>query len=152
MKPKEKRIETLRRIVSTRQMSSQEEVLQALAENGISVLQSTLSRDMKQLKIVKVAQGGRYVYVLPSEVHEGYRRVHRSTVRIQDLPGFVSLNFSGNIGVIKTLPGYAGGVAYHIDNAGCDEILGTIAGDDTIFFVRKEGVADEDIFNLEIEK
>ena len=55
-------------------------------------------------------------------------------------PGFVSINFSGNIGVIKTRPGYASSIVYNIDNSDIPEIIGTIAGDDTIFIVIKEGV------------
>ena len=53
--------------------------------------------------------------------------------------GFLSVNFSGNMGVIKTRPGYASSLAYNIDNGGLPSIIGTIAGDDTIFIVIKEG-------------
>ena len=58
-------------------------------------------------------------------------------------PGLQSINFSGNIGVIRTRPGYASSIAYNIDNSNVPEILGTIAGDDTIFIVLKEGVDHE---------
>jgi len=61
------------------------------------------------------------------------------------VPGFVSINFSGNIGVIKTRPGYASSIAYNIDNNHVDEILGTIAGDDTIFIVVKQGVTKNEV-------
>ena len=53
--------------------------------------------------------------------------------------GFMSINFSGNMGVIKTRPGYASSLAYNIDNGGLPSIIGTIAGDDTIFIVIKDG-------------
>ena len=56
-------------------------------------------------------------------------------------PGFVSVNFSGNMCVIKTRPGYASSIAYDIDNSTIPEILGTIAGDDTIFIVIREGAS-----------
>lgn len=62
-------------------------------------------------------------------------------------PGFLSLNFSGNIGVIKTRPGYASSIAYNIDNSEIPEILGTIAGDDTILVVIREGSDIENIIN-----
>ena len=53
--------------------------------------------------------------------------------------GFISLRFSGNIGVIKTRPGYASSIAYDIDNTDIPQIIGTIAGDDTILIVVEEG-------------
>jgi transcriptional regulator of arginine metabolism len=55
------------------------------------------------------------------------------------VPGFKSINFSGNIGVIHTRPGYASSIAYNIDNSDIPEIMGTIAGDDTIFIAIKDG-------------
>lgn len=61
------------------------------------------------------------------------------------MPGFLSINFSGNIGVIRTRPGYASSIAYNIDNGHIEDILGTIAGDDTIFIVVKEGVSQQQL-------
>ena len=61
------------------------------------------------------------------------------------VPGFVSINYSGNMGVIKTRPGYASSIAWNIDNSDIPEIIGTIAGDDTIFIVIKEGVRHQDV-------
>jgi transcriptional regulator of arginine metabolism len=61
--------------------------------------------------------------------------------------GFVSINFSGNMGVIKTRPGYASSIAYNIDNSDIPQILGTIAGDDTIFIVIKQGVSELDVID-----
>ena len=63
-------------------------------------------------------------------------------------PGFLSINFSGNMIVIKTRPGYASSIAYNIDNSNIEEILGTIAGDDTIFIVAKEGSSRENIVEI----
>ncbi len=76
-----------------------------------------------------------------------YKRVTtpHSIREMQQVPGFLSINFSGNIGVIKTRPGYASSIAYNIDNNHIDEILGTIAGDDTIFIVVKQGFAKEEV-------
>lgn len=59
--------------------------------------------------------------------------------------GFISLRFSRNIGIIKTRPGYASSIAYDIDNADIPQIIGTIAGDDTIMIVVEEGVAHNDV-------
>ena len=129
-------------------MGSQEEVLTALAKEGIAVTQATLSRDMKQLKVAKAAtMGGRYVYVLPNETM--YKRVHGNQLATEMLriPGFVSINFSGNMGVIKTRPGYASSIAYNIDNSDIPEILGTIAGDDTIFIVIRQGRTPQEVIS-----
>lgn len=140
MKVKDDRLETLKLLISSKELSSQEEVLQALKQEGFNVTQATLSRDMKQLKIAKAASmNGRYVYVLPNETM--YRRVRspRSAREMMTERGFLSVNFSGNLGVIKTRPGYASSIAYNIDNSDIPEIMGTIAGDDTIIIVLKEG-------------
>jgi transcriptional regulator of arginine metabolism len=90
---------------------------------------------------------GKYVYVLPNETM--YKRVStpRSAMEMLQSSGFVSINFSGNMGVIKTRPGYASSIAYNIDNSDIPQILGTIAGDDTIFIVIKQGVSELDVID-----
>ena len=133
-------------IISSREMSSQEELLNALEHEGFRVTQATLSRDLKQLKVAKAATlHGKYVYVLPNETM--YKRVStpRSALEMLQTSGFVSINFSGNMGVIRTRPGYASSIAYNIDNSDIPQIIGTIAGDDTIFIVIKQGVSPEDV-------
>lgn len=139
-------MEALKMLISSQELGSQDEVLKALAKEGFKLTQATLSRDLKQLKVAKAASmNGKYVYVLPNETM--YKRVTSpmSATEMLQTPGFVSINFSGNIGVIKTRPGYASSIAYNIDNSGVDSILGTIAGDDTIFIVKKEGVTPEEV-------
>ena len=139
MKVKNSRMETLKMLISSQELSSQEEVLKALSKEGYKLTQATLSRDLKQLKVAKAASmNGKYVYVLPNETM--YKRVSnpRSLKEMMMTPGFLSINFSGNMIVIKTRPGYASSIAYNIDNHDIPEILGTIAGDDTIFLVKKE--------------
>ncbi len=146
MKTKNRRLEALKMLISSNELGSQEEVLQALKREGFKITQATLSRDMKQLKVAKAASmNGKYVYVLPNETM--YKRVHKplSALEMTRTPGFISINFSGNIGVIKTRPGYASSIAYNIDNSNIFELLGTIAGDDTIFIVAKEGVQREEL-------
>ena len=140
MKIKNSRMEALKMLISSNELGSQEEVLQALKREGFKITQATLSRDLKQLKVAKAASmNGKYVYVLPNETK--YKRVHKplSAIEMPRTQGFISINYSGNIGVIKTRPGYASSIAYNIDNSSIPEILGTIAGDDTIFIVMKEG-------------
>lgn len=148
MKVKNNRLEALRLIISSQQLGSQDELLSALQKEGFKLTQATLSRDLKQLTVAKAASmSGNYVYVLPNETM--YKRVSSpNTIReMMKVPGFVSINFSGNIGIIKTRPGYASSIAWNIDNSDIPEILGTIAGDDTIFIVIKEGIKHQDVID-----
>ena len=148
MKVKNNRLEALRLIISSQQLGSQEELLMALQKEGFKLTQATLSRDLKQLKVAKAAtMNGNYVYVLPNE--SMYKRVSTpSTVReMMSMPGFVSINFSGNMAVIKTRPGYASSIAWNIDNSSLPQLLGTIAGADTIFIVLKEGIPKAEIID-----
>jgi len=146
MKVKNSRMEALKMLISSQELGSQEEVLKALAKEGFKLTQATLSRDLKQLKVAKAASmNGKYVYVLPNETM--YKRVTtpQSASEMLQSSGFLSINFSGNMAVIKTRPGYASSIAYNIDNSDMPEILGTIAGDDTIFIVKKEGASQNDL-------
>ena len=140
MKTKNERIETIKMLISSMELGSQEEVLKELAKEGYKVTQATLSRDLKQLKVAKAASmNGAYVYVLPNETM--YKRITtpRTAKEMLQHSGFISVNFSGNMCVIKTRPGYASSIAYNIDSCDIPDILGTIAGDDTILLVIKEG-------------
>ena len=146
MKVKNNRLEALRLIISSQQLGSQDELLNALQKEGFKLTQATLSRDLKQLKVAKAAtMGGNYIYVLPNDTM--YKRVSTpSNIReMMQVPGFVSINFSGNMGVIKTRPGYASSIAWNIDNSDVPQIIGTIAGDDTIFIVIKEGIRHQEV-------
>lgn len=146
MKTKKNRLETLRMIISSRELGNQEDLLAALVNEGFNVTQATLSRDLKQLKVAKAASmNGNYVYVLPNVTM--YKRIStpREIKEMMQVPGFVSITFSGNMGVIKTRPGYASSIAYNIDSSNIPCILGTIAGDDTIFIVVSEGTHERDV-------
>lgn len=131
MSTKKERWEAIRRILRTEKTGSQEELLRRLADNGFPVTQATLSRDLRQLKIVKIHDdGGDYAYRLP-ETPQPERTSHPL------------IEFSGNLAVVKTRPGYAMGIASDIDAHAPREILGTIAGDDTILVIPREGVSRE---------
>ena len=148
MKVKNNRLEALRLIISSQQLGSQDELLNALQKEGFKLTQATLSRDLRQLKVAKAASmSGNYVYVLPNETM--YKRVStpNSIREMMKVPGFISINFSGNMGIIKTRPGYASSIAWNIDNSDIPEILGTIAGDDTIFIVIKEGIKHQEVIS-----
>ena len=146
MNTKRRRLETIRMLISSKELGNQAEVLQELRREGFMLTQATLSRDLKQLKVAKAASmNGKYVYVLPNETM--YKRVHKplSATAMLSASGFISINFSGNMGVIKTRPGYASNIAYNLDNSEIEDILGTIAGDDTIFIVIREGADTAEI-------
>lgn len=147
MREKTNRLEALRKLIASHELASQGEVLKALAPMGYKLTQATLSRDLRQLKVVKQHTGkGKYMYVLPPETN--YRRISSTDHGgLLQAPGFRSIHFSGNMVVVKTQPGHASSIAYNIDNADVPQILGTIAGDDTIFMVKKEGVSEEEVIN-----
>ncbi|PIF05707.1 MAG: ArgR family transcriptional regulator [Draconibacterium sp.] len=136
----------IRKIILKGKTHSQEELLVELKQKGFDLTQATLSRDLKTLRIAKVPHPVRgYVYSISDEAP-----VTKSTgqSRVNFLAdGFRDLNFSGNLAVLRTQPGYAGSFAAIIDNASRWEILGTIAGDDTILIVQKEGVTKMDLVN-----
>lgn len=148
MKTKNSRLDAIKMIISGKEVGSQEELLQELSKEGFQLTQATLSRDLKQLKVAKAASmNGNYVYVLPNNTM--YRRVtepHSATEMLLS-DGIRGIEFSGNLAVIRTRPGYASSVAYDIDIHNFDEILGTIAGDDTILLVLREGCTRTSVMN-----
>ena len=140
MKSKNSRLDAIKMIISSKELGSQEELLQELLKEGYHLTQATLSRDLKQLKVAKAASmNGNYVYVLPNNTMYKRMTEQHSTSDMLMYNGFVSIDFSGNLAVIKTRPGYASSLAYDIDSRDFNEILGTVAGDDTILLVMREG-------------
>lgn len=137
MKERNQRLRAIRRVIRGNRINSQEMLLQHLLRDGFNVTQATLSRDLKLLKVGKVSEGAEgYYYTLPSD--EERRESDRSYV--QDFQrGYVSIDFSGNLGVIRTLAGHANSVALALDSLQLDGILGTLAGDDTVLIVLREG-------------
>ena len=139
-KVKNDRLQIIQKIVSSYKIGSQEELLSILKSKGFGITQATLCRDMKSLKIVKSPDAqGNYVYTLPAINYMNQTPPNNSPE--QDVLGFVSIEFSGSLGVIKTRPGYAQGIASDIDNRAGHAILATIAGDDTILLIPREGIS-----------
>ena len=140
MRNKESRLEVIKMLVSSRELSKQEELMDELRRAGYDSAQATLSRDLKLLGVVKAQnENGRYVYMLPDK--KAYRNVSNNhmTVTAMNRLGALGVRFSGNMAVVKTLPGHASHVAYDIDHAELEFVVGTIAGDDTVFIVMEEG-------------
>jgi transcriptional regulator of arginine metabolism len=146
MKNKRKRLQLVSEILKANVISSQEELLNLLVEQQCIITQATLSRDLKQLKVAKTPlPNGTYKYVLPpvnQHVEISGEINHFSSGAV------LSLDFSGNLAVIKTKPGYASAIAWDIDNEAKHEVLGTIAGDDTILLVPREGVSRKAIIEI----
>lgn len=131
----------IREIIARGEVETQEELTAALKEIGIEVTQATVSRDIKEMSLVKIPCGdGRYKYASPQEkaAMQTENRLHRifhDTVE--------SIDYSENLVVIKTIPGAAGAVAHTIDMTNWEEIIGTVAGDDTIMIIVKPKEAAE---------
>ena len=146
MKNKEERFELIKKIISSEVISNQDDLQMRLLSLGMDVTQATLSRDLKSLQVIKVSDAKvGYVYRLPS-----YEQLHPATEgspsRLNYLAdGIRGIEFSANLGVIKTLPGFAPSTALAIDESGCAASLGTIAGDDTILVVLRDGVGRNDV-------
>ena len=141
MTTKTERLTTICEIIQSLKICNQEELLKQLYNRGFQVTQATLSRDIRHLKIVKVhEENGSYVYRLPI-------KDENKTLKKQMLQ-HSNIEFSGNLAVVKTRPGYAMGIASDIDTNALNEILGTIAGDDTILIIPREGVSRERIIKV----
>jgi transcriptional regulator of arginine metabolism len=128
-------------LISQRAVHSQAELAKLLAAEGTEVTQATLSRDLDELGAVKLrgADGGTPVYVIPED-GSPVRGVEGGTTRLTRLLGelLVSADHSGNLAVLRTPPGAAHFLASALDRAALHDIVGTIAGDDTILVVARE--------------
>lgn len=139
------RLKAIKRLIKNNRIASQDELLTYLQRDGFDVTQATLSRDLKLLKVGKVSDGNAsYVYALPSDEE----RAEGEQILVQDfLRGYVSIDWSGNIVVIKTFGGHADSVSNALDCMNMDEILGTVAGDNCIFACLREGVTGKQFMN-----
>ena len=125
------------RLVQVRPLATQEELAEALREVGHDAVQTTISRDIAQLGLVKVRDpAGRLVYALPGSAD--LDRLSELTSALRRWA--VSLDSSANLLVIRTPPGHANALARAIDEARLPDVIGTIAGDDTITVIAREGV------------
>ena len=141
---KKARLQAIRKIVSTNSLESQEELLAELEREGFVSTQTTLSRDLKQLRISKVrVRSGLNVYALP---REGQFEPVPTLEEINQTKW--RLNFSGNLMVVHTPPGHASMVAYDVDNLKHSLFLGTVAGDDTVIVVLAEGADRDEAGNI----
>lgn len=143
MENKSKRLLAISQIISTQKISSQADLLKKLKAKGIRCTQATLSRDFRILKLGKIVNNeGGYIYSIMKDKSSD-KIIDSSTSYVQN--GFVSLEFAQKLALIKTIPAYASSLAMTIDMEGAYEIAGTIAGDDTILIIPKDGISESDI-------
>lgn len=149
MKNKHSRLSAIRVIIAGQRIGSQDELLQQLLALGYECTQATLSRDLKEMGVTKeVVAGGECIYLLPdSPLHPNAAL----PFGVQMSGGVVAIGFSANMAVIKTRPSYARGIAGDIDRCNLESVLGTVAGDDTIILVIKEGYTKHDVL-LQLER
>lgn len=129
-------------LIKIREVGTQEELLELLKDKGYDVTQATISRDIRELNLTKISLSGRQKYAIiqkDEEVSDKYVRVLKE--------GFVSMLPSGNLIVLKTVVGMAMAVATAIDALEMNEIIGCIAGDDTIFIAVSENSHTTDVMN-----
>jgi len=135
----------IQELVAKEVIHTQEDLADRLREAGFDVTQATVSRDIKEMGLIKVPSSAEdYRYAIPGEAHpaknqERLKRMLRETV--------ISVNDSENLVLIRTIPGNAHALASVLDSSGWEEVIGTVAGDDTILLVikpKEEAVAVRD--------
>ena len=138
------RMRIITQILNAQIISNQEQLTQALRQQGVEVTQATLSRDLRDLRAEKRAmKDGVPRYIIPPDpvVEQKVLGIDSGLAKMS----IRSIEFNGIFAVVKTRPGFANAVAYDIDSRGDKVILGTIAGDDTILVIPHEGVSREEV-------
>jgi len=134
---KTQRQQAIARLIRRRVVTSQHEIASMLREKGLRATQATISRDLEELGAFKARLAdGRVAYRLPDEPAGGSDHLRRMLIEFRS-----DISASGNLVVVKTPPGGAQPVARAIDTAGLADTIGTLAGDDTILIVCREGIA-----------
>ena len=132
---KRNRQEKMMELISRYEIDTQDELIARLRENGYDVTQATVSRDIRELKIAKITTGkGTYRYVLPKQMETGSGMKFNSSL----IDSIVTVDHAANIVVLKTYPGLANAVAVGIDGMNFPQILGSVAGDDTIMIATRD--------------
>lgn len=129
---KQLRQRSIRDLIEARTIRTQQELAAALRERGFRATQATISRDVAELGLIKEAQGGTVAYALPARLAEaettGEDRLRRL---FRDIP--LEVREAGLLLIVRTLPGSAHAIAAALDRARWPEVVGSIAGDDTVF-------------------
>lgn len=132
-------------LLDAHEVATQQELRELLHGSGYDVTQATVSRDLERLGAMRVRRHGRLVYALPEPGGEPTDPVAQVVIGL----GLVrTMEASGNLLVLRTGPGNAQPVAFAFDNAGIPEVIGTIAGDDTIALVAREPHSGHDLIEM----
>lgn len=146
MKGRIERQMAIKKAILTEKVGSQDDLIRILGNKGIDVTQATLSRDLKTLKVAKAYDpAAGYIYVIPDAGKVEQAESEAGVNYLAD--GFRNIQFSGNLAVLTTRPGYASSIAALIDTAAPYEIIGTIAGDDTVLIIMREGIKRADLIS-----
>ncbi|QED48571.1 transcriptional regulator AhrC/ArgR [Cytobacillus dafuensis] len=138
----------IRDIIANNDIETQDDLVDELKNAGYNVTQATVSRDIKELHLVKVPLlDGRYKYSLPAD--QRFNPLQKLRRNLMD--AFVRIDSAGHLLVMKTLPGNAMAIGALIDNLDWEEILGTICGDDTCLIICKTPEETEEITNRFLE-
>lgn len=122
----------IREIIGNSAIETQDDLVDALRAAGYVVTQATVSRDIKEMHLIKVPMdNGRYKYSLPSD--QKFNPIHKLRRALND--NFLSIDYAENLIVLKALPGTANAIGVLIDNLEWTEIMGTISGDDTLLLI-----------------
>jgi transcriptional regulator of arginine metabolism len=141
---KKGRQEKIIELITKYEIETQDELMEFLGEEGDTVTQATVSRDIRDLDLVKVAMpGGTYKYVVSHVSQKSPKNTGPLSHAVSDT--VISVNFAQNIVVLRTTPGMAQAVAIAIDRIPDNEILGSVAGDDTIIVVTPDASVAEDV-------
>ena len=141
---KHRRQHRISRILANEVVTSQEQLVRLLADDGVESTQATVSRDLDDLGAVKVrVSGGESVYAIPE--HPADRVVPVDQLRRVMGEWVVEVESSGNLVVLRTPPGSAHVVASALDRTGIEGSIGTVAGDDTLMVVAAEGTTGENL-------
>lgn len=140
---KKNRHKAIHSILKEEAITNQDTLLSMLWDKGFEVTQATLSRDMKELKVVKApTHSGKYTYQLTEDIQP----IEIESGGIASF-GFLRIEFSGQLAVMKTRPGYAMAIASEIDKKATQYILGTVAGDDTILLIPREDKTRQEVID-----
>ena len=141
---KSERLNIIKRIIAEELIGSQEELIKHLERYGVHATQSTLSRDFKEINISKMPHPEKgYIYVSAEHIAS---RSEFGTSNLGD--AILGVKFSGNVGVIITKSGYANAVGVIVDSRKSQDILGTVAGDNTIIMVLREGAEQSSVLEV----
>ena len=135
----------IKEIITGRDIETQEELVEALRQSGMQVTQATVSRDIKELMLIKIpSMSGSYKYALPGETQRP-NPIHKLKRSLQD--NFTHIDHTENLVIMKCLPGTANAVAALIDSMDSTDIMGTISGDDTILIICRSKEQSKDVVN-----